>query len=185
MKQELTLTELVQALGSNDPDTRTAAWLRAGEVGAPAIDPLASLMVEGELETSRAAKRGLWKITRTVGAPGVSEQQKKAVVDSLVGLLADKQAVAVRREVVWMLSEIADGKVSEKIGLLLTDSKLREDARCVLERIPGPESLAILKGALAKAPENFKMNIVQSLRARGVEVPGYPCQKLVPTSGGS
>ena len=183
MQQELTITQLVQSLRSDDANTRTYAWLRAGEVGAPAIAPLASLMAQGELETSRAAKRGLWKITRTIGAPGISEQEKKAVVDALVALLADKQEAAVRREVLWILSEIADGKVCESIGLLLTESKLREDARCALERIPGPESLAILKGALAKAPEDFKMNIVQSLRARGVEVPGYPCQKLVPKSG--
>jgi len=183
MQQEFTVTELVQSLRSDDANIRTGAWLRAGEVGAPAIAPLAGLMVQGELETSRAAKRGLWKIVRTAGAPGTPEQEKRGVVEGLVVLLKDKHEVAVRREVIWMLSEIADGKVSKSIGLLLTDEELREDARCALERIPGPESLAILRGALDEVPNDFKMNIVQSLRARGVEVSGYPCQKLVPTKG--
>jgi len=180
MKQELTVTELAQSLRSDDANKRTDAWLSAGEVGAPAIAPLADLMVKGELETSRAAKRGLWKIVRTVGAPEVSVQDKNAVLEALEGLLKDEQDVAVRREVLWMLSEIADGEMARQVGSFLTNVELREDARCSLERIPGPESLAILKGALDTVPDDFKMNIVQSLRARGVEVAGYPCQKLVP-----
>jgi HEAT repeat protein len=182
MKQELTVTELVQSLRSDDAMTRTDAWLSAGEVGAPAIAPLADLMVKGELETSRAARRGLWKIVRTIGAPGVSAQDKRAVLEALEGLLKNGKDVAVRREVLWMLSEIADGEMARWIEPFLTDFDLREDARCAIERIPGPESLAILKGALDKVPDDFKMNIVQSLRARGVEVAGYPCQKLVPKS---
>jgi hypothetical protein len=180
MQQELTSSELVEALLSADPNTRTSAWLRAGEVGAAAVNPLVKLMVDGEMETSRAARRAIWKIVRTMGSPEVPEQEKRAVIERLSALLKSGQPVTVRREVLWMLSEIADSQACEPIGVLLMEEELREDARCALERIPGDESIAILEASMKKVPDDFKMNIVQSLRARGVKIEGYPCRKLVP-----
>jgi hypothetical protein len=41
--------------------------------------------------------------------------------------------------------------------------------------------LAALQTALQSAPDDFKLNVAQSLRARGAEVPGLPCEKLKPT----
>jgi len=64
---------------------------------------------------------------------------------------------------------------------LLSNSELREDARMVLQRIPGRRSLAALRAGLKAAPKDFKINIAQSLRQRGVRVRGLPCVKLVPT----
>jgi hypothetical protein len=53
----------------------------------------------------------------------------------------------------------------------------------VLERIPGEESLAALRAGIETLPEDFRLNIAQSLRKRGVHVDPkrYPCQKMVPT----
>ena len=79
-----------------------------------------------------------------------------------------------------MLSEIAGDEAVRPVGRLLRNKQLREDARMVLERLPGRKSLRMLTRALEKAPDDFKINIAQSLRARGEEVPGLPCQKLVP-----
>jgi hypothetical protein len=50
-----------------------------------------------------------------------------------------------------------------------------------LERIPGKKTIAALEIALKKAPEDFKPNIAQSLRQRGVKVRGLECVKLLPT----
>ena len=50
----------------------------------------------------------------------------------------------------------------------------------VLQRIPGEKSLAALKAGLESAPADFKINIAESLRARGMEVPGLPSEKLRP-----
>ena len=71
----------------------------------------------------------------------------------------------------------------ESIAALLRHDALREDARMVLERIPGGESLTSLRNALESVPEDFRLNIAQSLRARGeaVDPEKYPCRKLVPT----
>jgi HEAT repeat protein len=159
---------------------RTKAWLSAGEVGAAGVKPLARVMSNKELEVARAAKRGLWKIVRHVGRPGAGNE-KRTVVGKLVELLGDEQPVPVRREALWMLSEIGTRKSIKPIAALLSNRELREDARMVLQRIPSKSAVAALRAGLKAAPEDFKLNIAQSLRQRGVKVRGLPCVKLVPT----
>lgn len=172
--------ELIAKIKSDDPDVRTKAWLGAGEVGAPALKPLAAVVTDGELEVSRAAKRAMWRIVRHAGRPQASGEAA-AVSAALIGLLAEDQPAAIQREVMWMLSEIAGDEAVAPLAARLADEDLYEDARMVLQRIPGEKSLAALKVGLGTVPAECRINIAQSLRARGVEVPGLPCQKLVPT----
>jgi len=175
-------TRLLTALKSGDPDERGDAWQNAGPIGAVAIKPLARVMAESELEVSRSARRAMWKIVRYAGSPATgSDRQQAQVVARLTELLSNDQPDAVRREVLWMLSELAGDEAVDPIAALLDNETLREDARLVLDRIPGDKSLRALKQALKTVPADFKINIAQSLRHRGVEVPGLPCQKLVPT----
>jgi HEAT repeat protein len=174
--------ELIAKIKDKDDKVRSAAWLAAGEVGAPAIKPLAAVMSDAasELEVSRAAKRAMWQIVRHVGRPG-AEAEKKPVVVEVLALLADGQPVPLRREALWMLSEIGGDDSIDPLAKLLGNKDLREDARCSIQRIPGDKSLSALKAALGAAPDDFKVAIAESLRARGVEVPGLPSPKLVPT----
>jgi hypothetical protein len=178
----MTLDELISQVKSDNPDTRTAAWQGAGQVGAPAVKPLAKLVADGPLEVGRAAKRAMFKIVRTVGAPEGKKEDKDAVVNELAGLLGDDQPVAVRRDVLWMLSEIACCPTADKVARLLENKELREDARCCLQRVPGPASLAALKAALEAVPDDFKPAVAAALRVRGeqVSLEKYPDQKLVP-----
>ncbi len=171
---------LMSGIRDDDAKVRTEAWQSAGEVGAPAVKPLAIVMADKKLEVARAAKRGLWKIVRHVGRPGAGNT-KREVTDRLVELLGDDQPVPVRREVLWMLSEIGGRRSVKPISALLSNRELREDARMVLQRIPGRTAIAALKAALEAAPDDFKLNIAQSLRRRGVKVPGLDCIKLIPT----
>ncbi|MGQ9651455.1 MAG: HEAT repeat domain-containing protein [Phycisphaerae bacterium] len=99
----------------------------------------------------------------------------------LLTLCESEQPAAVRREVLWMLSEIAGDEAVGAIAPLFANADLREDARMSLERLPGEKSLAALKEALKSAPEDFRPNIAVSLRQRGVQVADYPSAKLVPT----
>lgn len=172
--------DLVARIRDKDDKVRAEAWLGAGKVGAPAVRPLAAMMSDKDFEVARAAKRGLWKIVHHAGRPGANDEGKR-VVAQLIPLLGDSESVPVRREVMWMLSEIAGDEVIAPVAALLSNKELREDARMVLERLPGRRSLAELRRGLRTAPSDFKINIAQSLRARGVTVPGIPCQKLVPT----
>ena len=178
----MNLEELVKDIQNHDPETRTAAWHQAGTFGAPAVKPLAKLCREEDMEVRRAAKRGLEKIVRTVGAPG-DQSARSAVIQTLLGLLGDSQPVALRRDILWLLSEISGHESVESIAALLNHETLREDARMALERIPGETSLAALRKALRSVPVDFRLNVAQSLRARGeaVDPATYPCQKLVPT----
>ncbi len=111
------------------------------------------------------------------------QPERSAVVRELLGLLGNSQPVALRRDILWLLSEIGGGESVESIAVLLKHDALREDARMVLERIPGEESLASLRNALGSVPDDFRLNIAQSLRARGetVDPEKFPCRKLVPT----
>lgn len=172
--------ELIAGIKSDSAEKRTETWQSAGEVGAPAVKTLAKVMTDDNLEVARAAKRALWKIVRHTGRPGANKE-RRAVEKELTGLLGKDQPVAIRREVLWMLSEIGARISIKPIAGLMRNKNLREDARMALERIPGKRAMTTLKAAFEKAPEDFKPNIAQSLRKRGEEVDGYPCQKLVPT----
>jgi len=185
MEEKLTLDALLERIKSDDPDVRTAAWQAAGDVAAPALVPLSKIVAEGELEVSRAAKRAMWKIVRTVGAPDRCEC-KEAAEGVLIGLLGSEQPLCVRRDVFWMLSEIGGDATVEAIRdipNLIDDKDVREDARCALERIPTDFALETLQDGLDAAPADFALAMAQSLRVRGVKVDTqrYPCQKLVPT----
>jgi len=175
------LHNLLADIQSSHPHVRTTAWQLAGRVGAVAVQPLAKVVDDGEMEVSRAAKRAMWQIVRHVGRPGGDRKEKDAVVNELLVVLNGTKSVPVRREVVRMLSEIGGDESVPAVSSLLSHGDLREDARMTLERIPGEASLQALKNALNSAPKEFKPNLAQSLRARGVKVQGFPCKKLVPT----
>ncbi|MHC4298361.1 MAG: HEAT repeat domain-containing protein [Planctomycetota bacterium] len=173
------VNRLLKKIRSADAETRTDAWQSAGDVGTPAVQPLALVMTDDDLEVARAAKRAMWQIVRYTGRPGATNA-RTAVVAKLCGLLGADQPVSVRREVVWMLSEIGAQRAIRPLAELLSNEHLREDARCALERIPIPRAVQALKAGFEVAPEDFKPNLAQSLRKRGVKVSGYPCVKLVP-----
>jgi len=180
-QSEVNLEILLSDIQASDPHVRTKAWLSAGEVGAAAVRPLAKVVDEGETEVSRAAKRALWQIVRHVGRPDGDREEKDAVVFELVAVLNGAESVPVCRQTVRMLSEIGGNESVRAISSLLSHGDLREDARMALERIPGRDSVQALRRALRSAPDEFKPNVAQSLRARGVAVQGIPCKKLVPT----
>ena len=80
-----------------------------------------------------------------------------------------------------MLSEIGARNSIRPLARLTRNAELREDARMALERIGNGRAIQVLRNRFEAAPEDFKPNLTQSLRKLGVEVEGYPCQKLVPT----
>ncbi|MGA2064346.1 MAG: hypothetical protein ABSG86_05235 [Thermoguttaceae bacterium] len=182
----LTVEELLAKIKDKDDKVRSAAWLAAGEAGAPAVKPLAAVACDAgtELEVGRAAKRATWKIVRSAGRPG-ADAEKNAVVVELLGLLAEGRPAPLMREVLWMLSEIGGDESVLPAAKLLASRELREDARCCLQRIPGDKSLAALRAGLAAAPPDFKSAMADALRARGVDVPGVPSRKLVPAKATS
>jgi hypothetical protein len=181
--EPLTVDALIAMIKDRSDKVRAEGWAQAGKVGAAAVKPLAAVMTSGDAdrEVALAARRALWQIVHNVGRPG-AEKQCTGVLPEFHGLLADAWPEALRREVLWMLSEIGGAESVTAVAACLKSSELLEDARCALERIPGEESLAALKEALITVAEKYRNNIAQSLRARGVKLSAdlYPNEKLVP-----
>lgn len=205
MDDQLTVDQLITRIKDKDAKVRAAAWLGAGQVGAAAVKPLAALMTEMDaelarlaaapgvdkqelgypLEVGRSAKRALWAMVRHVGRPG-ADRQKRGVAAELCELLGNQEPAALRREVLWMLSEIGGDQAVEAIrGIpgILQNKEIRDDARCAVERIPGEAATRALRDSLEEADDEFRLALAHSLRVRGVEVDKrtYPPQKLVPT----
>ena len=175
----MTVDELVAGIQSEDEHKRTETWQAAPGLGAAAVGPLADLSTNADLEVARAAMRGLWAVTRHAGRPD-SGDTRAAVVEALIPLTGSAHPEQLRREVVWMLSEIADDGTVPLLASLLSDGALRDDARMALERIPGEASLAALREGLAAAPDDFKPNVAHSLRVRGEVVDNIPDLRRVP-----
>ena len=171
--------DLVAKIKSPDDKVRGPAWQGAGPAGAPAVKPLAALMTDADFEVARSAKRALYKIVRHAGRPG-AQKEAAAVEKELIPLLKS-EAVPVRREVLWMLSEIGGPDAIAPMAALLSDKEVREDARCALTRLPESQATQALKSAFDSAPEEFKFALAESLRQRGETVNGYPTQKLKPS----
>jgi hypothetical protein len=159
------VTAFIAKVKNTDDQVRGPAWQCAETIGAPAIRPLADLMTVPEMEVARAAKRAVWRIVRHTGRSG-ADAERRAVVKELLPLL-EGRPVAVRREVLWMLSEIGGEESVQRVAVCLKERELREDARAALERIPGAKSLAALQAGLAAAPEEYKPALAHSLRVRG------------------
>jgi HEAT repeat protein len=177
--EDNSVNELIARIKDKDDKVRGAAWLNADQYGASAVKPLAEVLSATDIEVARAAKRVLWRIVRHAGRPGAANETA-AVVAQLTPLLSTATG-PVRREVLWMLSEVGGDNAVAAVAALLSDKELREDARCALQRVPGTKATAALKKGLSTAPDDFKPAIAVSLRARGEKVDSYPSQKLVPT----
>ncbi|MCB1125283.1 MAG: hypothetical protein KDM81_02225 [Verrucomicrobiae bacterium] len=169
---------VVEAIRTGDDRTRGEAWQGAASLGAAGVRPLSDLLVHEDFEVARSAKRAIWKIVRHAGRPG-ADAEARAVEQALIPLLAHFSA-PVRREVLWMLSEVAGEDAAAPIARLLQDREVRDDARCALQRIPGQQATMMLQVALQTAPEEFRYNLAEALRKRGVKVEGYPSKKLQP-----
>ncbi len=176
----MTPTELASALRSKDDPQRAAASDAAPQCGAAAIPAVSPLLADPDTETLRAAKRALFKIVRHAGRPGAAAEAK-SVEKELVAALKASSSVPERRELLWMLSEIGGDDAVKAVAALLSNTDLREDARCVLQRLPGKAAVKALQTALNTAPEEFRYPIAESLRKRGEKVSGYPSKRLVPT----
>jgi len=177
---ELTLDRLLEQIQSKDDAQRAAARNQAATLGALAVAPLARLASEASLEVARAANQALQDIVHHAGRPG-AENQARAVSRELVKLLGQTQSLQFQRDVLWMIGEIGDEEVVEAVAKQLINDALSEDARMTLERVPGDEATAALHRALVTASDEEKPALAHSLRLRGVDIPGVPDLRLVPT----
>ena len=148
--------------------------------GKHSVRELVVRMCDDDRVVAITAGRALWKVVRWSGRPN-AERERAAAAGQLRVLVNENLPINVRREMLWMISEIGGDDSVDVVSPLLLDVELREDARMVLERIPGDKSLAALRTAWDTVSDEFRSHIAQSLRVRGDTVKGYACKKMVPT----
>jgi HEAT repeat protein len=159
------LQEFLDKIKSTDASVRYAAWRSAGPMGAPAVAPLADLMASPEKGVAKAAKEALQAIVHHAGRPD-AQAEARAVATELLKVAASTRPRQVRADALHWLGFIGDRRAVSGLAKLLGDAEVREDARLALERIPGKESLRVLRKALQTAPADFKPNLEQSLYNR-------------------
>jgi hypothetical protein len=171
---------LVARLKSAEGDTRKTALDDAARQGAGAVEAIAALLGSSDTEEIRIAKRALARIVHHAGRPGAADEAK-AVEKVLLLSLARLAPPQAKREVMWLLSEIAGDDAIPAIAELLRHPDLADDARMVLQRIPGKASLQALQNGYAAADPALRKAIGESLIKRGVTVPGFASDKLKPS----
>ncbi len=112
---ELTLEDLIEQIQSENDEQRAAARDAAGVVGAQAVQPLAKIAANGDLEVARAANRAMQNIVYHAGRPGAGDEAK-AVAAELLKLLGESQPVQLRRDVLWMTWQIAGEEAVESVA---------------------------------------------------------------------
>lgn len=162
--------EFINKIASPDETTNGVAAERAFLQGAPAIKPLAELLSAKDFELARRAKRALYTIVRHATRPG-AHTEAKAVETELGSALREGTSPSTRRQLLWMLSEIGHDQSVLVIAPFLADPDVREDARCVLIRIPGERAMAALRTALASAPADFAPALQDALTKRAKRLP--------------
>lgn len=161
-----TLDEFLTAIASADKDVRGAACEAAAAQGAPAVEPLATLMTNENRDVGRAATAALRKIANRAVRPGAARAERNAVAAALVKLLDKSRPAVVREEALYLLSLVGgDGEVP-MIAPLLRDAALREPACDALIRVPGKAADEALIRALDAAAPEFRPRVAAALGQR-------------------
>ena len=162
------LKQVLKEIQSTDASDWYKSTQEAGPLGPEAVKPLADLMKLDDRTKGRAAKLSLQAVVHTAAAPG-NEAQKKAVAVELLKIasIASYPRI-VRSDLLYWLGLVGGPDEVPGLAKLLNDRIIREDARMALERIPGDESLQVLKKAATSGPTDFRKNFAQSLHNRAL-----------------
>ncbi len=162
------IEQFIKKISSDDKEVRYEARLGAGQLGAPAVAPLVTLMVDGPLEVSTSALRALEVIVHSAGRPGRNDEAN-AVSRALAALLTAGASQKVKLELLNLIAFIGDDAVVGTVAGMLgdRDPHVSEAARTALERIPGPREVEALIGAARLASPDRRGDFLFSLGKKG------------------
>ncbi len=164
MEEGITVERLIAALAGSDAAARWEAVSRAHEAGPAAVQALGRIMQGNDPAAAKAASEALKRLVHAAAKPGQDTGKRKAVSGELLKQTRAGNARAVRSDALMYLGLIGGREQVQGIQALLADTDVREYARMALERIPGRDAEAALKGAEVTA--SYKAAIQQSLRHR-------------------
>jgi hypothetical protein len=175
------VAELIQTLQGGDSEKRTQAWFECGPLGATAIPRLVALWGDADagLEVQRAARNAVFQIVRFSSRPETGKSRIRVTME-LNRLVEANGPAQIRRELLWLLSEIAGDESLPALSRLLAQTAVREEACMALERIPGKRSLKILESSLRQSPVDFKPVLAAALARRGHKPSGVDSPRLAP-----
>jgi HEAT repeat protein len=162
------LKETLEQLKSEDMKVRNAAMEAAGPLGPTAVAPLAELMKLDVRTSGRDAKLALQNVVNYSGRPGAETEAKAVTAELLKVASSANHPRFIRGDALCWVGYIGGPDAIPALVKLLDDRVIREDARTALERIPGEQSLAALKKAESAGATDFRKNIQQSIRNRGL-----------------
>ncbi|MEI6915973.1 MAG: HEAT repeat domain-containing protein [Armatimonadota bacterium] len=154
--------ELINAISGSDVDLRWQAVQTAQSAGPGAIAPLAKLMAEGDGSEARAASEAMKRVVYFAARPGAGVESKSAALE-LQKVASTSPSQAVRRDAIHYLGDIGGDANVAFLAILLSNPRLREDARMALERIGSKKSLSALADAMHDAPVEYRKHLQQSL----------------------
>ena len=111
-------------------------------------------------------RAALKAIDDAVAASHEDEAAQKALAARLAAVLGTDVSQAAKDFACRKLSLVGSADCVGAVAKLLTDEKLSHMARYALERIPCPEAVGAMRGALAKSEGRVKVGIINSLGVR-------------------
>ncbi len=173
--------DLLARLGEKEVPGHEPAWQLAWTAGTAAVRPLLRAMADADTERARSAVRALWNIVEHSTAPERKEVRAGVKLEITSVLETGASTVPVARELLWMLSIVGEDDAVANVARYLDHAELREDARCVLQRIPGSGATSALKAALKSASGDFASALADALRGRGETIREHPSVKKAPS----
>ena len=152
-------------LQSDNADTRFAAWRAAGDTSPGVIPELGKIASSSDPGVAKAGREALTSLTHTVGKD-VNAPNRAGVVQGLLALAGDGNALPVRVHAVRLLSNIGGDDAVPGVAKLLSNAHLREEAVYALEQIPGEASIDAIVAACKTAPDDFKPRLLAALGHR-------------------
>ena len=150
---------------------RGAEWAATGNVTLPATvseKPADPDTVLKELAAYRFgdSRQPIFNLEQLAAAVSTDPAAKKLLAAKLVGMLASGATVEAKQAACWQLSIVGSAAEVPALAKLVADKELGYQARLALERIPGGESLAALRAALAATSGEARACVINSLGAR-------------------
>ena len=172
-----TLKKLLENVASADAAVRLAARSQAAAIGAPAVEPLAKMLLQPpepvkdealRLDIATTARACIDRIVHTAGRPG-ADAARKDVAAALANLLGSGNAVRLKREVLHWIGFCGDDGSVTAVARCLdeSDKHVAEAARLTLERLPGKAALQALEQAAKRLPDDRKADILYSIGKKG------------------
>ena len=131
----------------------------------------ADAAVDKGFETLKTYKWGddraaLDAVDKAVAASNTDAAAQKALQTKLLAVVGSDASSAAKDYACRKLSLIGNAEAAAPLAALLPDKDLSHIARYALERMPCPEAVAALRGALPKTEKLAKVGVINSLGVR-------------------